>query len=288
MVFRELSLPVRLLFYLILIVAAVSILYPLTWMSYTSLKTNEEVMLSPFGLPSRISFANVAEAWQKGNFARLYANSLFIAVASVIGIISVSTTAAYGLARYHFAANRSLFVYFLVGMAVPTQALMVPSFKLMAILESWAVALRLPIAFLNNPLAVILTYMSWSSLAIIFIRAYFMSIPPELEDAARVDGAREFQILRLVMVPLAMPAIATMTIFYFVFFWNDFLWPLIYLQKHTLRTIPLGIMHFEGRYVSLWSLQVAALSLAAWPPIFIYILFHRRIQRGLTEGALKF
>ncbi len=96
------------------------------------------------------------------------------------------------------------------------------------------------------------------------------------------------QILRHVMVPLAMPAIATMTIFYFVFFWNDFLWPLIYLHKHTLRTIPLGIMHFEGKYVSLWSLQVAALSLAAWPPILIYILFHRRIQRGLTEGALKF
>ena len=107
-------------------------------------------------------------------------------------------------------------------MAVPTQALMVPSFKVMAILDSWAAALHLPIPLLNSPLAVILTYMSWSSLAIIFIRAYFMSIPPELEDAARVDGARELQILRLVMVPLAMPAIATMTIFYFVFFWNDF------------------------------------------------------------------
>ena len=165
---------------------------------------------------------------------------------------------------------------------------MVPSFKLMAILESWAAALRLPIAFLNSPLSVILTYMSWSSPAIIFIRAYFMSTPPELKDGARVDGAREFQILWQVMIPLAMPAIATMAIFYFVFFWNDFLWPLIYLQKHTLRAIPLGIMHFEGKYVGLWSLQVEALSLAAWPPTFIYILFHRRIQRGLTEGALKF
>ncbi len=288
MVFRELSLPVRLLFYLFLVVAAISILYPLTWMSYTSLKTNEEVMLSPFGLPTRLSFENIAEAWQTGNFTRLYANSILIAVVSVIGIITISTTAAYGLARYHFTANRAIFIYFLVGMAVPTQALMVPGFKLMAILDSWAAALHLPIAFLNSPLAVILTYMSWSSLAIIFIRAYFMSIPPELEDAARVDGARELQILRHVMVPLAMPAIATMTIFYFVFFWNDFLWPLIYLHKHTLRTIPLGIMHFEGKYVSLWSLQVAALSLAAWPPIFMYILFHRRIQRGLTEGALKF
>ena len=288
MVFRELSLPLKILFYLTLLVTAISILYPLIWMSYTSLKTNEEVMQSPFGLPTDFSMANIAEAWHTGNFARLYANSFFIAAISVVGIITVSTMAAYALARYHFPENRTLFLYFVVGMAVPTQALMVPGFKGMAILESWAKALQLPIAFLNSPLSVILTYMSWSSLAIIFIRAYFMSIPPELEDAARVDGAREFQIFWRIMIPLAMPAIATMTIFYFVFFWNDFLWPLIYLQKHTLRTIPLGIMHFEGKYVSLWSLQVAALSLAAWPPIFIYILFHRRIQRGLTEGALKF
>ena len=98
MVFRELSLPVRLLFYLILAGAAISILYPLTWMSYTSLKTNEEVMLSPFGLPTRISFENVVEAWRTGSFSRLYANSLLIAVTSVVGIITVSTAAAYGLA----------------------------------------------------------------------------------------------------------------------------------------------------------------------------------------------
>ena len=124
--------------------------------------------------------------------------------------------------------------------------------------------------------------------AIIFIRAYFNSIPTEIEDAARVDGANEFQIFWYLMIPLATPAIATMAIFYFVFFWNDFLWPLIYLQKYSVRTIPLGIMHFEGKYVSLWSLQVAALSLAAWPPIIVYIFFHKRIQRGLTEGALKF
>jgi ABC-type glycerol-3-phosphate transport system permease component len=288
MIFRELSLPAKILFYLILVIASISVLYPLTWMSYTALKTNEQVMHSPFGLPTRINFTNIVEAWQTGHFARLYTNSMLISLISVLGLITISTAAAYALARYHFSGNRAIFLYFLVGMAVPTQALMVPNFKVMATLDAWAEAWYLPIAFLNNPLPVILTYMSWSSLAIIFIRAYFMSIPPDLEDAARVDGAREIQIFWHVMVPLAMPAIATMTIFYFIFFWNDFLWPLIYLHKATQRTIPLGIMHFEGKYVSLWSLQVAALSLAAWPPIILYILFRGRIQRGLIEGALKF
>ena len=89
------------------------------------------------------------------------------------------------------------------------------------------------------------------------------------------------------MIPLAMPAIATMTIFYFVFFWNDFLWPLIYLQKHTLRAIPLGIMHFEGKYVSLWSLQLAALSLAAWPSHFHIHLFPSSYPAWLDRGRFE-
>ena len=181
---------------------------------------------------------------------------------------TISTTAAYGLARYHFSANRALFLYFLVGMAVPTQALMVPSFKLMAILDSWANGSPSthPLAQQPSPRHPYLHELVLPSHNF-HPRLFHFDSPRAREDAARVDGARELQILRLVMVPLAMPAIATMTIFYFVFFWNDFLWPLIYLHKHTLRTIPLGIMHFEGKYVSLWSLQVAALSLAAWPPI---------------------
>lgn len=288
MLFRELSLPVRIVCYTMFVAVALSILYPLVWMSYTAIKTNEEVIKSPFGLPSELDFSNVAEVWRIGNFSRLYANSFLIACTAVVGILVVSTAAAYGLARYHFAGNRALFLYFLIGMAVPTQALMVPSFKLMASLQSLAIMLHLPIRLLNNPLSVILTYLSWSPLAIIFIRAYFMSIPVELEDAARVDGASELQIFWNIMMPLAKPAISTMAILYFVFCWNDFLWPLIYLHQHTVRTIPLGILHFEGKYVSLWSMQVAALSVAAWPPMIVYFLFRRSIQRGLIEGALKF
>ena len=234
MVFKELHPVIRFAYYIILLIASISIIYPLFWMTYTSLKTNEEVIKSPFGLPSRISFDNINKAWETGNFSQLYVNSLFITILSVIGVIILATMGAYALARYKFRGNRVLFFYFLIGMAVPTQALMVPSFKLMSIFENFSETLNLNINFLNSPTAVILTYMSWSSLAIIFIRAYFNSIPTEIEDAARVDGANEFQIFWYLMIPLATPAIATMAIFYFVFFWNDFLWTLIYLQKYSV------------------------------------------------------
>ena len=137
MVFKELHPIIRFTYYIILLIASISIIYPLFWMTYTSLKTNEEVIKSPFGLPSRISFDNINKAWETGNFSQLYVNSLFITILSVIGVIILATMAAYALARYKFQGDRFIFFYFLIGMAVPTQALMVPSFKLMSIYEKF-------------------------------------------------------------------------------------------------------------------------------------------------------
>ncbi len=288
MQFRELSWPIRILSYVLLAALAVSILYPLIWMSYTALKSNAAVMQDPFSLPTSIDFSNIVQSWTAGNFSRLYFNSLFISSVSVCGILSMATAAAYALARVRFRGNAIILVYFLLGLAVPTQALIIPGFKLMATLDVWAAAANLPITFRNSPLSLILTYFSWTSLAIIFIRAYFSNIPAEMEEAARMDGASEWQIFRQIMVPLAMPAIVTMGIFYFIWIWNDFLWPLVYIQSDDWRTIPLGLMTFQGQYTSLWGSQLSALSLATWPPLLIYILFRKHIQRGLSEGALKF
>jgi ABC-type glycerol-3-phosphate transport system permease component len=171
---------------------------------------------------------------------------------------------------------------------VPTQALIIPGFKLMATLDVWAAAMHLPFTFRNSPISLIITYFSWTSIAVIFFYAYFRGIPADLADAAAVDGASEWQTFRQIMMPLAMPALVTMGIFYFIWIWNDFLWPLVYVQSEDWRTIPLGLMAFKGRYTTFWSLQMGALSLATWPPLILYIIFRNRIQRGLTEGALKF
>lgn len=286
--FRELSPLVRWLSYAVLGLLSFSILYPLVWMSFTALKTNAEIMRNPFGLPSRLDFSNLAQAWTAGNFTRLFANSLFVTLVSVFGIVATATTAGYALARESNWWKQAIFIYFLIGIAVPTQALLIPGFKLMSLLDSAVRAVGLPFTFRNSPLSLIVTYLSWSSIAIVFIRAYFANIPSELEEAARIDGASEWQTFSRIMVPLAMPAIVTMAIFYFIWVWNDFLWPLVYTQQPEVRTIPLGLMTFRDRYASSWSSQLAALSIATWPPLIFYLLFRTRIQRGLTEGALKF
>ncbi len=288
MQFRELSWPVRILSYVLLIALSLSILYPLIWMSYTAFKSNAAVLQNPFSLPTGIDFSNIVQSWILGNFTRLYFNSLLVSSVSVCGILGMATAAAYALARLKFQGKTVILAYFLLGLAVPTQALIIPSFKLMATLDVWAEAANLPFTFRNSPLSLILTYFSWTSVAIIFIRAYFSNIPGEMEDAARVDGASEWQTFWNVMVPLAMPAIMTMGIFYFIWIWNDFLWPLVYIQSDDWRTIPLGLMTFQGQYDSLWGSQMSALSLASWPPLLIYIFFRKHIQRGLSEGALKF
>ncbi|MBN1449723.1 MAG: carbohydrate ABC transporter permease [Anaerolineales bacterium] len=288
MIFKELSLPVRIMSYILLTVLAISILYPLVWMSYTAFKSNSAVMNSPFGLPTSLDVSNIQSAWERGNFSRLYANSLIVTMVSVFGIIGMATAAGYALARYDFRWKSAFLIYFMIGIAVPTQALLMPGFKLMSLLDNVAADTNMPFRFRNSLLSLIVTYFSWTSIAIVFIRAYFGGIPPEMEEAARVDGANEWQIFYRIMVPLAMPAIVTMGIFYFIWVWNDFLWPLLYTQELDVRTIPLGLFAFKDRYNSLWGQQMAALSLATWPPIIFYMIFRNRIQRGLTEGALKF
>ncbi len=288
MKFQELSRPVRVLSYVLLVLLALSILYPLVWMSYTALKTNPEVMRSPFGLPRRIDFSNIRDAWRTGGFTRLYFNSLLVSIVSVLGIVCMAAAAAYPLARRGFRGSKLIHAYFLIGIAIPTQALIIPGFKLMATLDVWARALDMPFTFRNSPISLIVTYFSWTSIAIVFFYAYFRNIPADLVAAAAVDGASEWQTFRQIMIPLAMPALVTMGIFYFIWVWNDFLWPLVYVQAENWRTIPLGLMAFKGEYTTFWSLQMGALSLATWPPLILYILFRSRIQRGLTEGALKF
>ena len=129
MQFRELKLPTKIISYIFISIICLTILYPVIWMSYTALKPNTEVMRSPFGLPTKIDFSNINEAWTTGNFTRLYFNTLLVSVLSVLGIVGFSSAAAYALARYDFRFKRFFFIYFLIGIGVPTQSLIIPGFK---------------------------------------------------------------------------------------------------------------------------------------------------------------
>jgi ABC-type glycerol-3-phosphate transport system permease component len=216
------------------------------------------------------------EAWTTGSFGRFFFNSAFVTIPSVAGIVFVSALAAYAFARFKFRGSSVLFYLILVGIMVPPQAIVIPAFLLVSRL-----------GLINNFAALFLTYLSWCPVGMFILHAFFKSLPEELLDAARVDGAGSFRVFWQIAVPLAKPALATVAIFYFVWVWNDFLYPLLYLQDATKSTVPLGLMLFRGQYQTNWGLQTAALSIASFVPLAFYMLFQDKFVKGMTAGALK-
>lgn len=274
---RKAETVVRILTYLVLSVIAFSIIYPIFWVTQTALKTNTQIFRAPFSLPSSFYPNNFKEAWRMANFTRLFLNSAIATVSGVFVVLILTALAAYAFVRFDFKGKNILMLYFLLGLMIPPHMLMIPSFKLMSMLH-----LR------NTLFSLVLTYSSWICFGIFFLRAYFFSIPAEIIDAACLDGCSEFRIFSQIVMPISAPGLTTVIIFYFVWMWNDFLFPLIYLQKESVRTVTLGLMNFAGKYTSYWSLQAASLSLALWPPLIFYIIFRKRIQKGLIEGSIKF
>lgn len=270
---RSISVPIV---YAIFGVFTIIVLYPLIWMFYTSFKEQWEIFQDPFSLPTSLNLANYAEAWSRGNFRLYFFNSVLVTLPSVVGILLVSSLAAYAFARFRFRGSTALFYLILIGIMVPPQAIVIPAFLLMS-----------QLGLMNSFTALFFTYLSWCPVGIFILHAFFKSLPEDLLDAARVDGAGRFRVFWQIALPLAKPALATVAIFYFVWVWNDFLYPLLYLQDDKKSTIPLGLMLFRGQYQTNWGLQTAALSIASFVPLLFYLLFQDKFVRGMTAGALK-
>lgn len=270
---RSLSIVVT---YAIFFMVAVIVLYPLIWMFYTSFKEQWEIFQEPFALPTSLNMANYVEAWTRGNFGRYFFNSVFVTIPSVAGILLVSALAAYAFARMRFRGSTVLFYLILLGIMIPPQAIVIPAFLLVSRL-----------GLINSFAALFLTYLSWCPVGMFILHGFFKSLPEELLDAARVDGASSLRVFWQIALPLAKPALATVAIFYFVWVWNDFIYPLLYLQDDRMSTIPLGLMLFRGQYQTNWGLQAAALSIASFVPLLFYLLFQDKFVKGVTAGALK-
>ena len=262
--------------YLVFGIIFLIVIFPMVWMFYTSFKEQWEIFANPFSLPKSLDPVNYVRAWQTGNFRLYFMNSVIITIPSVLGILAISSLAAYAFARFQFKGKNALFVFFLLGIMVPPQAIVIPAFQIISRL-----------GLISSYHGLILTYLSWCPVAIFIMRTFFETLPLELEDAAKMDGCNMFGVFWRIALPLAKPAIATVAIFYFVWVWNDFMYPLLYLQKDTMSTIPLGLMQFNGRYQVDWGMQTAALSIATFVPIFFYLLFQDKFVKGLTAGALK-
>ncbi|MBN1348718.1 carbohydrate ABC transporter permease [candidate division KSB1 bacterium] len=251
--------------------------FPMIWMVYSSMKTNREIFEAPWALPSEFHLEHFVQAWNDGNIGIYIWNSLFVGVISVIGILIISSLAAYAFSRLQFKGRDVLFYVFLIGLIIPIQAFLLPLF----------IFLR-DAHLINTRLGLILPYIAWGlPLAIYLLRAYLLTLPHDLEDSAKIDGCSIPGIYYRIVLPLIKPALATVAIISALDVWNEFLMALIFIYDNELKTLPIGLIAFYGQHSIDYKLLFSALSLITIPMIAIYFMFQRYIIEGLTVGALK-
>jgi ABC-type glycerol-3-phosphate transport system permease component len=273
---RRVHLIKMLCLYPIFIVLALLVLYPVLWMVYSSFKPNEAIMANVFALPNSFYFGNYETVFTEGLMGVFFKNSLIVSIVSVSGLMVISSLAAYAFATFEFKGKTALFLFFLIGLMVPPQALIISGFKLMSVLR-----------LLDTYWALFFTYFGWASFGILVLRDFFQSVPREIKEAARTDGAGHWAMYFRIMLPLARPSLSTIAIFYFMWIWNDFIYPLVYMQSNDKYTVPLGIMFLNGQYNVEWGLQMAGLAVATIIPLIVYYVFQKQFIRGITAGALK-
>lgn len=261
----------------VLIANAVLVLAPMVIMAFSAFKTTREIFQNPFGLPAVWRFDNFSRVWVDAHFGAYFKNSVFVTVASVAVLVLFGAMAAYALGRFRFRGNDLLYVYFLSGLMLPIRLGIIPLFILMRNLN-----------LLDSLWSLVLIYAASGLPSAIFIlTGFFRALPADLDSAARIDGAGEWTIFARVMMPLVRPALVIVTIYNAIPTWNDFFFPLVFIQTDRLKTLPQGMTVFFGQYYTDYATLFSGLTLAALPIIALYVVLSQHFIRGLTAGAVK-
>jgi multiple sugar transport system permease protein len=266
----------RVLGYLTLAVAAAAVLLPFFWMVVSSLKMNNNVNTVPIQwLPDPVVWHNYVDIWSKSDMTTWLSNTLLLSFAVTALQVLTGSFAAYGFAKVRFPGRDLMFVAYVSTIAVPWQSYMVPQFILMSKLQ------------LSNTRWSIIALQAFSALGVFLMKQYYETIPEELSEAARMDGMTEYGIYRRIMLPLSVPALASLTLLTFVNTWNDYLGPLIYLRSPDLRTIQLGLSTFISQYNAEYALIMTGSVLSVLPIAVIFLLGQRYFVEGLATSGLK-
>jgi multiple sugar transport system permease protein len=267
--------PRRVVSHLLLVAVALLFTAPLLYALGTSLKPVDEVFTRPPTLVgSELRFENYVEAFQFAPFGRYFFNSFLVAILGTAVVLIASSLSAYAFARLRFPGRDKLFVLFLGTLMVPQEVLIVPMYWLMQVLgwvDSYQ-ALILPWAF--------------TAFGTFLLRQFFLTVPAEVVDSARVDGAGPFTVFFRIMLPLSRPALAVLAMFTFIAYWGSFLWPLIVIDNVNVKgTVPLGLTSFMSQQGTQWHLMMAASVMAMLPSVLLVVLLQRHLVRGLlTTG----
>ncbi len=254
---------------------ALVFMLPIIWALVGSFKPARELRIHPWALPQKLEFANYLAAW-KGSIGLYLLNSTVVTIVSVLAMIILSAPAAYAFARLRFRGSVVILGFILTGLLIPAHAVLIPLYQINAALG------------VGDYLAIIGPYVAFGlPLTVLLLRAYFVSIPEELMEAAVIDGAGHLRILWSVFMPLARPAVATVAIFQAAWVWNELPFALVFIKQQVHQTLPVGLLSFQGEYIAQWGTILAGVCVAVVPLMALYLLFQRHIVRGLTAGAVK-
>ena len=262
--------------YIVLTGIALLVMVPFFWMISSSLKNNNQVFTVPTQwIPQEFRFSNYADIWTRIPLAKYLGNSLFLAVTITFLQVFTGSFAAYGFSKVRFPGRDGLFVAYIATIAVPWQAYMIPQYIMMQ-----------KAGLTNTHLALILLQ-AFGAFGVFLMRQYYQSIPDEIVEAARIDGLSEWSIYLRIMLPLSVPAIASLSLLTFVATWNDYMGPFIYLTDNDLWTIQLGLRSFIGQYDAEYAMIMTGSVLSVLPILVIFLFGQRYFIQGIATSGLK-
>jgi raffinose/stachyose/melibiose transport system permease protein len=269
--------PAHVVAYLLLGVAAFSVLFPLALMLINSIRTNFEILSSPLGWPEEPNFAVYQQVWVESKLGRALLNSCLVAAGTVTIVCLVATPAAWVIARRRVPGWLVISLYFLATTTVPVQMFIFPLYFLFA-----------KLGLINSHFALMFVYAAiYTPFSLFLLRTYIVSIPIELEEAARIDGASALQILMRIIFPLTSPGLLTVALIVSLNTWNEFLISITFLQTDVAATATARFYQLSGRYGSDWPQMMATAALIAAPTIVFFIMLQRRFIDGISSGAVK-
>lgn len=265
-------------FYYVIVFAVATIsLYPIFLMFLSSFKTSAEIFKNPLGLPTSFSLDTYRTLLSKIPFDQYFINSVIVSVTSVGLVALFCSLAAFYIARFKFSWNNAIFFLFLLGMMIPIKLGIVPLFILMR-----------DLGLINSLWSLIfMNIATGTPITMLILTGFFKTMPMELEEAARMDGAGNLRVLWNVLLPLMRPALGTVIIVNFISAWNDFFFPLIFITEKEKMTIPVGMLSLFGEHSADWGSLFAGLTLASLPMMILFFVASKQFMEGLTAGALK-
>ncbi|NIG66796.1 carbohydrate ABC transporter permease [Microbacterium sp. Be9] len=259
----------------LLVVVAIVFAFPLVWMVATSLKPASDVFASPPQLiGSEVKFSNYADVWTYVPFGQFMLNGLLVSLLGTMLVVLVSLLAAYAFSRLRFRGRDKLFFVFLATLMVPGEVVVVPMFLFMQ-----------QFGWVNSYQALIVPW-AFGAFGTFLLRQALLSVPTELEDAAKIDGANHLRILFQIMAPIVKPTLAVLVAFTFINYWNSFLWPLIIVNGPDKATVPLGLNYFLGQGGAQWQLIMAASAISMLPTAALAIGLQKFLVRGISMTGI--